>query len=182
MPSHFKVHELLSGAELEQLEAFAREPGRTVDECWDWLTERSFNISRGAVGNWLRELREQMLKDRTAAGGGLARAFMEATKDAGGLAVHDAAVLQVGQMIFELAVDTAAGGEVKAEDLTKMSLALQRLTLSKARLEKVREEFEERQRRAVEEASKVVQAGGDGRTVVDKVREILGIGSGGKPA
>ena len=63
MSNHFKVHELLNASEMEELETFAREPGRTTDECHQWLLERSFTLSRGAVGNWLREFREQILDD-----------------------------------------------------------------------------------------------------------------------
>jgi hypothetical protein len=47
---HFKVHELLSREELDKLEAFAREPGRTVDECHEWLQAHGFTLSRSAVG------------------------------------------------------------------------------------------------------------------------------------
>jgi hypothetical protein len=33
--------------ELDQLEAFAREPGRTIDECHQWLQERVHDQPRG---------------------------------------------------------------------------------------------------------------------------------------
>lgn len=171
MPNHFKVHELLSAAELEQLEAFAREPGRTVDECWDWLTERSFNVSRGAVGNWLAMFRAQLVTERMTAGGGLAKAMIEAAKTSGGLAIHEANLLQVGQGLFE----ACQKDDVDVKTLNQAALALQRLTLAKLRIEDVRAEFERRQRTAVEEASKVAREGGSAQSVVDKVDEILGV-------
>lgn len=175
LPNHFKVHELLSPAELAELEAFAREPGRTVDECHDWLLERSFALSRGAVGNWLADFRERTAVDRMRAGGGLAAAVMAAAKVSGGLAVHDAAILQVGQAIFE----RTTMGDVDTDELNKMSLALQRLSLSKKRVEEVRDEYIKREREAVDAAEAAVKAGGDARSVVDKVRTVLGLGSKG---
>ena len=70
MPQHFKVHELLSRVELDQLEAFAREPGRTVDECHEWLQAHGFTLSRSAVGSWKREF---LLTDSFRASGAAAR-------------------------------------------------------------------------------------------------------------
>lgn len=145
MPNHHKVHDLLSAAELAELEAYAREPGRTVDECLAWMTgpERSFNISRGAVANWLRmfldQERELAIAERTSSAGGLARAFMSAAKDAGGLAIHEAAITQMGQMIFEAGASLSLGGEVTPEDLKDMALALARTMKAKATVEDVRD-------------------------------------------
>ncbi len=110
-----------------------------------------------------------------AAGGGLAKAFMEAARESGGLAIPDAAVMQVSQMIFEAASSKAAGGDIDTKDLTQMSLALQRLMLAKARLEDVRGEFVSREKTALEEAQKIAAGGGDASSAVDKVRQILGV-------
>lgn len=175
MSKPFKVHELLSSAELAELEGFAREPGRTIDECHEWLQARGFTLSRGAVGNWISDFRKQCLVERMNGAGGLAKAFMDAAKDSGGLAVPDAAVLQVAQLVFDTSARLASDGDVDPNDLTKMSLALQRLMLAKARLETVRSEFEDRQRQALTEGEKIAKAGGDATSVVDRVREILGV-------
>src|SRR4051794_22339196 len=98
MPSHFKVHELLSRKELDELEAYAREPGRTVDECWIWMTERDFAVSRGAVGNWKREFD---VKDRFRASNALATTMLETAKGAGVVAINDAAMVESSRLLFE---------------------------------------------------------------------------------
>jgi hypothetical protein len=64
MPSPFKVHELLNSVELEELEAFAREPGRTIDECRDWLKARGFALSRSSVGRWLADFKAELRQAR----------------------------------------------------------------------------------------------------------------------
>jgi hypothetical protein len=166
-----KVHELLSRAELDDLEAFAREPGRTIDECHEWLQAHGFTLSRGAVHNWKRKFDEQALAERMSGAGSLAQAFLSAAKDGGGLAVPDAALLQIAQQVFE----AGASGAASPDDLNKMALTMQRLTLSKSRLEKTRGDLEARQRKALEAGEQTAKAGGSGEAVLTKVREILGI-------
>lgn len=173
MSRHFKVHELLDERELEDLRAYAREPARTIDEVHTWLLERGYTLSRGAVHNWKQANDEELIRERMSGAGSLAKAFMEAAKDTGGLAVPDAAVLQVAQMVFE--AGTAMGGKATPGDLNKMALTLQRLMLAKSRLEQTRSEFEDREREALAEAGKVASAGGDGKSVLEKVEEILGV-------
>ena len=175
MSSHFKIHELLNSTELEELRTFAREPGRTVDEAHEWLQTRGFTMSRSAVGNWKQQFDQELIAERMSGAGGLAAAFMKAAQADGGLQIPDAAVLQLAQMIFEKGASLAGGGDVQVADLNQMALSLQRLMLAKARVETTRTEMEKRQRMAVDAASKVVEAGGDAKDVVNTVREILGI-------
>jgi hypothetical protein len=176
---HFKVHELLSAAELEQLEAFSREPGRTVDEVWEWLQARGYTMSRSSAGRWFAEFRQREAVERMRSGGSLAKAFMEAAKDSGGVAVSDAAVLQVAQLVFEAAADAQGSGKVSTEDLANMALALQRVTTSKAKIEDTRSEMEKRQRAAVEAGEKAMAAGKGPQDVVSTIKKALGIT--GKP-
>jgi hypothetical protein len=157
---------------LEQLEEYARQPGRQGEEVQAWLADRKVSASRSAVYRWLQDFR---LEDNTRRAAAMTRSFIAAVKDADGMQVMDAAILQTGQMIFELGSRVADGGDVTVSDVGGLSLALQRLMLAKAREEKTRTEMEKRQQKAIEEASKVADCGGDGRSVVDKVREILGV-------
>lgn len=173
MAQHFKVEELLPAEELETLGKWIREANgtRTIDEVHERLQADGYTIGRTAVGNWLQKFREQLITERMQAGGGLARALMDAAKESGGVAVQDAALLQLSQLVFE----QATVGEIAIDDLQKLALAMQRLSLSKKRVEDVRSEFIEREKLALEAASSVAKDGGDGRSVVDKVREILGV-------
>jgi hypothetical protein len=175
MPRHFKVHELLTSAELADLEAFAGEPGRTVAELEEWLLAHGFRVSRGAVWGWKRHFDERAMVERMNGSGALAKEFMAGVREGGGLAIPDAAVAQMAQMIFESAARMSAGGEIEADDLTKMSLALQRLTLAKSRIESTRAEFEQRQRAAIEQAEKTAAGGGTGASVVATIKQALGI-------
>lgn len=175
MANHFKIHELLSASELEELETFAREPGRTHEEILEWLQGRGFTVGRSSVGRWKQDFDQRLIAERMSGAGGLAKAFMDAARDGGGLQIPDAATLQLAQMIFETSARLAASGDVEPSELNQMALSLQRLMLAKGRLEKTRTEVEQRQQQAIEEASKVAEDGGDGRSVVEKVREILNI-------
>jgi hypothetical protein len=57
------VHQLLSEAELHQLESFASHRGRTTHECHEFIdqiiTARGSSIGRTAVANWLRKFRSE---------------------------------------------------------------------------------------------------------------------------
>ncbi len=175
MSQHFKVHELLDSAGLEALEAFAREPGRTVDECHAWMRDRGHDVSRSAVGAWKQSFDSRLMAERMSAAGGLAKAFMAAAKSDGGLQIPDAAVLQMSQMIFEHAARLATGGEVETRELADLGLALQRTTLAKVRVENVRSAFLKREQQAVDAASKVAQSGGKATDVVDTIKRALGL-------
>ena len=98
---------------------------------------------------------------------------MAAAREGGGIAIPDAAVLQVAQLVFE----AAAKGAADTEDLANLALALQRLTLAKARVEDVRGEYEKRQREAVDAASTAAATGASGGDVVATIKKALGIGA-----
>lgn len=173
MPLHHKIDEELSPEELEELRKFVREVNgtRTVDECHEWVQARGYTIGRTAVGNWLQKFREELVGDRMKAGGALARALIDAAKESGGVAVADAAVMQLAQVVFE----KVSAGDLSTNDVGQLSLAMQRMSLAKKRIEDVRTEYEERQKQAIEAGSKIAKEGGDARSVVDKVREVLGV-------
>lgn len=172
---HFLIHELLNREELEQLESFAREPGRTIEEIGGWLQDHGHQVSKSSVGRWKQQFDQTCIAERMSGAGGLAKAFMDAAKDGGGLQIADAAMLQIGQMIFEAGARLSAGGDVKVEDLNHLALSMQRLMLAKAREEKTRTEMQTREREAVDKASKLADAGGDAKSVVATIKQALGI-------
>ncbi len=166
-----KVHELLSLAELDDFETFCREPGRTIDEAHDWLLERGFTLSRGAVYNWKAKFDERVMADRFSRSGELARAMKSAMKDGSFEDVADAAAMQLTQVVFEQSSRLEAEGEVDSLDVVRMTKSLNNL----AALRDALRQLKERQTAAIEAAEKTAKAGGSSAAVVAKVREILGI-------
>jgi uncharacterized metal-binding protein len=168
-PDFFKG---LEREQVEQLEAYARTPGVTIDDCVAWLASNvGKTVKRNAVWRWKRRFD---MEDRTSAAADLADAMFTAAKESGGVAVPDAAIMQIATMVFEHSASLDAE-KASTKDLANLALAMQRLTLGKQRVEDVRAEMQKRQREAVDEAAKVAASGGNASSVVDKVREILGV-------
>lgn len=168
MPLHHKVEVELTPAELDELGKWIRDANgtRTTDEVHEWVQAKGYTIGRTAVANWLLKFRQEMQAERMSGSGALAKAMLtQARESDGAKAVTDATLLAITQRIFET---LSSGEEVTANDLNMMALTMQRTTLAAKRAE-------EREKLVVVEATKVVEAGGDGRAVVDKVREVLGI-------
>jgi len=134
MPQHFKVHELLSREELDELETFAREPGRTVLECFEWLAARGFVLSHGAVGNWLAHFKEELVKERFSRSGELARAIKDAVKEGAAGEVADATANLLTQVVFEQSVMLQGEQKMDPADLERMTRSLKNLVASKGGL------------------------------------------------
>lgn len=131
MSKPFKVHELLSAAELGELEGFAREPGRTIDECHEWLQAHGFTLSRGAVGNWLGDFKAQIMREKFSRSAELAAQLKSAVSNGEFSNVADAAVMQLVQHVFE---QTAQLDGADADTVVKMTQSLRNLVGSKERL------------------------------------------------
>jgi hypothetical protein len=172
MPLHFKVHELLKDkpAELAALEEFARDPARTVDDCWDWMQAKGYVLARSSVGTWKKQF---TATDRFAASNEVARSMVDAAKAGGAVAIGDAATLQIQQMIFEQSLKMQSQGDVSTKELWALAMASKSTIEGKRHVEKLKSEIAA----ALAEAEKSVKAGGSTENVVNKVREILGIGA-----
>jgi len=170
MPRHHKVHDLLDRPQLDELEAFTREPGRTVDMVHDWLLAHGFTLSRGAVYNWKVSFD---LEDKVRRASEVSREYLSVAKGAGAAEIASATLLKFQQILFEhmLGADDADAGE-----LLKLSVSIKTAVEAGRHIEKLRDEFETRQKAALEAAEKTAKAGGSSEAVVAKVREILGIG------
>src|SRR5438046_1431319 len=105
MAQPFKVHELLKdhGEDLAELEAYARDPGRTIDECHTWLLAKGYVLSRSAVGTWKQSFDALLMQERFSRAGELAGAIRDAAKSGGAVAIGEAAILQLSQVVFEQA-------------------------------------------------------------------------------
>jgi hypothetical protein len=169
MPNHFKIHQTLASEDLLGLEEFARaSAARTVDECWEWVQAHGYTIGRSSVARWKREFD---LTDRFAASNETARALMDAAKAGGAVAISDAAMLQLSQMLFEQMVRLQAGEEMETKELWAISMALKNVVQGKRHVEKLKGEVAE----ALAAAEKEAKGGASGEAVVSKVRQILGV-------
>ena len=135
MPSHFKVHELLSRAELDELEIYAREPGRTVDECHEWMQAHGFTLSRSAVGKWKQDFDSQLMRERLSRSSELAKALKATAVESGATAIADAAVTQLCQVVFEQSSRLEADGLIDPLDVMRLTRSLKNLTGTKKDVE-----------------------------------------------
>lgn len=173
--AHFKVHELLSGPELEELRTFAREPGRTVDEIHQWLLERGYTMSRSSAGRWKQQFDEELMCERFSRSGELAAAIRDAASRGGAVAISEAAMLQLSQVIFEQSVKLQADGDVDSMDVRRLTASIKSLMDSTQRAEQIKREFETRQKAAVEAAEAATRSGASATAVVDTIKKALGI-------
>lgn len=127
MGQRFKVEELLSLPEMEELRTFAREPGRTIDECHEWMQARGYTLSRDAVYNWKRKFDEEQMRDRMSRSGEFARAMKEALSGKSFDDVADAAVVGLTQIVFEDVTKMQAEGDVDPDRVASMSKSLKTL-------------------------------------------------------
>jgi hypothetical protein len=103
---------------LEQLEEFARQPGRQGDELLQWLEEHGVKTSRSAVYRWLQDFR---LEDRTQRASQVARSYLEAARQSDPTAVSQAALQKFQELLFDKLVET---DELSTGDLMKLSIAM----------------------------------------------------------
>lgn len=67
---HFKVNEILTAADRERFHALLDDPRQTLNTLHTWMIGQGYNVCRGAVGNYRRAVRQNMLAglNRTMAG------------------------------------------------------------------------------------------------------------------
>jgi hypothetical protein len=119
MAQHFKIHELLNASELEELETFAREPGREIDEIQEWLESRGFVVSRSSVGRWKQDFNQRLMTERFSRSSELARAIDSAV-DRGAIdAVAKGASKQLMQVVFEQSAMLEASGKIDPLDVQR---------------------------------------------------------------
>jgi hypothetical protein len=170
---HFRVHELLSKAELAALEDFAREPACTVDECFEWMQVRGFTLARSSVGSWLRNFKRSAMF-RTSSE--TAHLILELAKKEG-VAFGDAVSISLNTAIFDQLNDGMIAGTLDEKKLHALASAHRDVMASKMTVE----DLKIKQNEALIEAEKIQKAGGSAQDVVAKVRGILGIQNSSLP-
>lgn len=158
----FKVHELLKdhGEDLAALEAFARAPGRTVDECHEWLEARGYVLSRSAVGTWKSAFTAQCMRERFSRSAELASAVTAAASaDFDGVAT--AAKMQLTNVLLEQVSQLDQDGRIDPLDIQRMTRSLGNLVGTEERQRKMlAERFDREAAAQMAEAAAAAKAAG----------------------
>jgi hypothetical protein len=136
MSKPFKVDEVLKDQpdERAEFEAFARDPGRTIDELHEWLLSRGYTLARSSVHTWKTWFDSQVLAERFSRNSELASAIKGAVEAGKFESVADAAVMQLTNVVFEQAAKLEAEGEIDPLDVQRMTRSLSNLIGGKQRL------------------------------------------------
>lgn len=114
-PDFFKQ---LTAETLGELEEFARQPGRTVDECAGWCQDKAIQTSRSAVGRWLQDFR---LADQNARAKELAAEYLRTASGGDATSITEASLRKFNELVFTA---LASGEELAPGELMKLSIAL----------------------------------------------------------
>jgi hypothetical protein len=156
----------LDAAELNALEAFAREPKHGIRHCHEWIEAKGIVTSRSAVGRWFKRFRET---DRLSEAAELADAIHSASADAGAVDVAGAVNLQLAQRLQAALVK--GGDKLAMGDLLKGAMAVNALTNAQGKINEMRRA----QADAVKAAEAAAASGQSGVDVVATIKQALGI-------
>ncbi|MGE5608938.1 MAG: phage protein Gp27 family protein [Bacillota bacterium] len=173
MARHFKVLDILSDADRAEYEALLRQPSTTVDAALEWLAARGYSISRGAVHNHKRSFAEVLNGVKRSAE--MAASFAQVAKDSGVEGLSEASLARFQQLMMEKLMELDPQDGLDSSELLNLSIALKTAVGTKQQIEKLKADFEAKNRAAVEEAAKKAQAGASGADVVATIKKALGI-------
>lgn len=103
---------------VEQLEEYARQPGRTGNDVLDWLTERQVKTSRSAVYSWLQDFRVEWRHRRAT---DAARQYLDAARSSDPTIVTEAALKKFEELVLEYMMSAE---ESDAKDLMFIASAM----------------------------------------------------------
>ena len=157
----------LSRPDLEQLQAFAREPKATLKRVHEWMLAHGWTASKSAVHRWLKRFREQ---DRQSDAAELADAIYTANSATGAVDVAGAVNLQLAQRLQSALVK--GGDKLAMGDLLKGAMAVNAITNAQGKLV----ELKQKQVEAVRAAEAMAKSGTASATdVVATIKAALGI-------
>lgn len=160
MAQHFKVEELLSPEELEELGKWIRQVNgtRKVDEVHEWIQARGYTLGRTAVHNWMQRFREQLMAERFGRSSELARAIKAAVEGGSFDDIAAAANQQLVNVVFEQSARLQEDGDLDAEQVLLMTQSLKNLVGTKAQHTKMLAEKFDAKRKELSAKREITQA------------------------
>jgi hypothetical protein len=169
MSRHFKIDEVLSGAGDElraEYDALIRKPATTIDDLLEWLGERGFKVSRGAVWKHKKNFEDTLADVRQAAE--MARAFTAVVKESGVAGMNDAIMAKFQQLQMQWAFAQVNGGELTPEDMERFAKSMNQAASAAQRNEDLRSKFNEAMK-AIQ--TKANGAAGNGKITDEDIQE-----------
>ena len=160
----------MTRADLDRLEAYARQPGRKIGELLRWMKNEGFSASKSAVDRWRRKFRES---DRILEAAEFADSIHSAAAAYGTVDIGGAVNLQVAQRIMKALV--RGGDRTDFGDLLKASQAVNQMSGSEIRWRQLLDARDRKQAEAVKAAEAAANRGGSGVDVVATIKAALGI-------
>lgn len=185
--TRLKIERILTPEHLREYEVLMRDRRSTVRTLRQWILDRGYQVGHASVGRHRRRFDAEVQTVRRAAM--FAERFADASKEGGLAALADATVARFQQVfiarLMKLDSDESPDGANTAafspRDWHELAKAVESSVASRRSLEVLRNEFDERARRAAEAKGKATPRRLDGAAVSDKVRRILGIPLPGEP-
>lgn len=168
MSRHFKLDQTLTPEELAALREFALTPGKTIDQCWEWVAAAGYTIHRSAVGTWVAA---QRINSRFSASRETAEAVLAAARGGGVVSLTDAALATLSELLLNQLTQAQCAETIKTEDLANLSNALRRTIAAKEMVDALRQQQSE----ALAEAERAAKAGGSAGSVVSAIKRALGL-------
>jgi hypothetical protein len=176
-PGHYKIETRLTPEHLQEYYALIRQHRTTYDSARRWLHERGYtDIGLTAIRRHMGRFRNRLDSVRQAAEmsmtcGELARQL----GPSGNPVLAEGAVTRFETLLSQALFDLDAGGKLGREEWDMLGKALTNAVSNRTKLEELRRAFEDAKRHAAEAAEAAANEGADGMTVVDRVKEILGV-------
>lgn len=168
-----KVDRLLRPEHRTEYEVLLRDPMTTRRVAEQWLAERGYVIGQSAVLRHMKQFRQRIDAVRDAAEMSLACA--ELARETGQVVLSDGALARFETLLAQALFKVESGGQLKREQWDMLGKALTSAVSNRTRLEELRRGFEESKRAAATAAEDAAKQGADASTVVDRVKEILGV-------
>jgi hypothetical protein len=172
-PGHLKVEDVLTPEDRDAYYAFLRLPSTTQRSAGKWLRGHGYKVGQTAVRNHLVQFRRRLAVVKQSAE--MSYACGELTRQTGSPVLSDGAVARFETLLSQALFDLEMGGKLKREEWDMLGRALTNAVSNRTKLEELRHTFEEAKRAAAGAAESAAREGADGRTVVERVKEILGV-------
>jgi hypothetical protein len=164
---HFKVEDLLRVEDRDAYYAFLRVPTTTHETAHQWLRDRGYDVGIDAVRSHRVEFRSRLEAVREAAE--MSYVCAELARQTGKPVLADGAVTRFETLLAQALFKLNRGGDLNRGQWDMLGRALN----SAVKNRKVVEELHGVLKR--QGAGSAAPEAGDGKTVVERVKEILGV-------